>query len=174
MKQIPLQKNRFALVDDGDFNWLSQWNWFYHKTQRNAYVARTKKSKGIRTKIYMHRFIMSLQKGDRRQIDHINSNGLDNRRRNLRICTSSQNGGNRKISRGTSRYKGVCYYKDRSNWVAHICKNGKSLHIGYFTTEVEAAKAYDVKAVELFGEFAKTNFPNTITHWMPIPQLPKE
>ncbi len=155
MKRIPLLHNRFALIDNFDFEWLSQWNWFFHKAGSKAYVARTIKCKGVRKKIYMHRLLLNAP-GDL-QVDHINGNGLDNRRFNLRLCTNAQNQHNCKAKGGSSRYKGVCFIRTSDKWLASIRFNYKSRHIGYFVSEIEAAKAYDEKAKELFGEFAQTN-----------------
>lgn len=91
--------------------------------------------------------------------DHINHDTLDNRRDNLRICTVSQNNMNRKKSRKTqsSIYKGVCWYARSRKWIARIKYYETKYHLGYFDSEIEAAKAYNNKARELFGEFAKLN-----------------
>jgi hypothetical protein len=104
--------------------------------------------------ILMHRLIMNAQTGQ--EIDHANGNRLDNRRANLRFVTRSQNNANRRKP-GPNRFKGIC--KARGLWLAQTKINGRPVFIGYFKTDVEAAKAYDAKAVELFGEFAHTNFP---------------
>ena len=98
------------------------------------------------------------------QIDHINGNGLDNRKVNLRLCNSSQNQRNaRKRKSGTSRFKGVDWHKESKKWRARICVNRKRIHIGRYKSEFEAAQAYDKKAIELFGEFASLNFPSLKT-----------
>ena len=108
----------------------------------------------------MHRQIMKAPKG--MVVDHIDGNGLNNRRSNLRICTPRQNQWNRcplKTRKQTSPFKGVQYPTGKSRPYARIQYNGKTIHIGVFDSEVEAAQAYDRKAVELFGEFAYLNFP---------------
>ena len=105
----------------------------------------------------MHRLILKAEKGQ--VCDHINHNGLDNRRKNLRLCTNSQNFGNqRKRPNKSSIYKGVCFYKRDSKWQVGIECNYKKYYLGRFDNEIEAAKVYDKKAAELFGEFAYTNF----------------
>lgn len=91
-------------------------------------------------------------------IDHRNGNGLDNRRDNLRRATMSQNIANQFPRGGSSKYKGVCRSKRSGGWLAQICVNRKSIYLGRFGTEEEAARAYDVKAKEVWGEFARLNF----------------
>ncbi len=160
MKLIPLTQNKFTTVDDEDYGWLSQWKW-YADRHLNTYYARRGQRKDSKTYIIrMHRLILNAQKGQ--QIDHINRNGLDNRRSNLRFCTSSQNIQNQTTMRsGTSRYKGVCWDKYFNKWEARVQLQPKRYLIGRFKNEIEAAKAYDTKAKELFGEFARLNFPET-------------
>jgi hypothetical protein len=106
--------------------------------------------------VFMHREILYAPKD--KVVDHINHNGLDNRRENLRLVTIEQNVWNtRKQRRLTaSRYKGVTLHKGQ--WRSVIYRRKKQIHLGYFDTEETAAKAYDVKAKELFGEYACLNF----------------
>ncbi len=105
----------------------------------------------------MHRVIMNPP--DDMVVDHIDSNGLNNRRTNLRVCTLLQNSYNRKTIKASSQYKGVRWNKRKKRWVSSISPNGKFILIGYFKDELTAAKAYDEKAKEFFGEFAYLNFP---------------
>lgn len=102
---------------------------------------------------YLHRLITNAPKG--LQVDHINGNRLDNRKINLRICSSSDNSKNRPKNKGN--YKGVYLDKLRNKWIAQITKNYKCYHIGSFEKEIEAALAYNEKAKELHGEFAYLN-----------------
>lgn len=105
----------------------------------------------------MHREIMDVPK--HLVCDHINHNGLDNRKNNLRTCTRQQNTHNQKPrKKGTSKYKGVDWNKRQKKWRARIYYRGKCHYLGYFNNEIDAALTYDKKAKELFGEFACLNF----------------
>lgn len=152
---ILLNHGKHTVVSHEDYPELSKYNWTYH----NGYVVRStspvnKKRKYLR----MHRVIMNAQPGQ--MIDHINGDKLDNRRSNLRFCTPGQNLMNmtKPISGVSSKYKGVCYsHKKGNKFRAFIKKDGIQLYLGTFACEKEAAEAYNKKAIELFGEFAKLN-----------------
>ncbi len=93
-------------------------------------------------------------------VDHIDRDGLNNARSNLRLCSQAQNSRNAVSNNGaSSKYKGVCRYRKIKRWRATIKFNKRSYNLGYFTDEIAAAKAYDKKAVEFFGQFAYLNFP---------------
>lgn len=92
------------------------------------------------------------------QIDHINGVRSDNRFSNLREATNAENSRNGRSRPGTSKYKGVSWFKRDSKWVAHIMKDAKSYNLGYFDDEEDAARAYDAAAVRMFGDFARLNF----------------
>ena len=159
MKEILLTQGKVALVDDEDFERINQHKWYAYNNHGYQWYARReiKKPNGKRTTQCMHRVIMKVKKGQ--ELDHRNHDGLDNRKCNLRICTRAQNSMNRKKQRETSsRYKGVDWLKQRNKWRARIKVNQKSIHLGCFLLEPDAAKAYDAKAKELFGEFAYFNF----------------
>lgn len=149
MKTIPLTQGKFAIVDDEDYPELSKYKW---------YIARGYAVRGFKGKtIFMHKNILNTPNGF--QTDHINHNGLDNKRCNLRICTASQNQQNRQHRPdGSSKYKGVWWDKVRKKWKSQIKHNNCMIYLGYFISEKEAAKMYDIKAIELFGEFAYLNF----------------
>jgi len=157
--KIPLTQGRFAKVDPEDYIWLSQFRW-HCKTNTNAiYAVRTITIAGRSKRIYMHRLIMNTPPG--LVCDHVNHNGLDNRKANLRNCTISQNNRNARSAKGaSSKYKGVSWNKLRQKWAAYIKKDGIQFNLGCFDDEREAAKAYDKKAVQLFGQFASLNFPS--------------
>lgn len=156
-KLIPLTQGKFAIVDDEDYEWLNQWKWCaFINESGQCYAARGTRRNHQRKTILMHRLIMNATKGQ--IIDHKNHNSSDNRRANLRICTHQQNDRNRRKVFGSSKFKGVSWKKSNSCWCAYIKINGKHKSLGFFHNEIDAAKAYDVKAKELFGEFAKTNF----------------
>lgn len=157
MKQIQLKNGMFAIVDDDDFNWLSQWKWSAIKTKYGYYADR--ESHYIR----MHREVMSRWVGrpltDDEEVDHINQNKLDNRKENLRLATSAENKRNRgKQSNNTSGYKGVMWDKATGKWMARICIDKKRIYIGWYSDKIDAAKAYDEKAKEVHGQFAQLNF----------------
>jgi hypothetical protein len=157
MKRIPLTGGLSALVDDADYAALAKYRWCAMRSGRNCYAMRHRSGRGV----YMHRQVMGLLVGW--EVDHINHNGLDNRRRNLRLCTRRENAHNRLGCRnGSSRYKGVSLYKPTGKWRAKISSDGKSFYIGSFASQARAAKAYDDKAKELFGEFAHLNFPHRL------------
>jgi len=158
MKQIPLTQGKVALVDDVDFKELSKHKWCAYKRGSTFYAARNQPlGNGKRKTIRMHRQIMDALGGV--FTDHANHDGLDNQRSNLRSCTNSENQRNRLPQRGgTSEYKGVSWNKAKKKWVAGIQHNNKVIHLGCFNSEREAAKTYDKKAKELFGEFANPNF----------------
>lgn len=159
-RTIPLTKGKQTIVDPEDYEELNKRKWCSlrgDKTSKPRYYACRKKNG---RKVIMHRQIMNCPEG--MEVDHINGDTLDNRKCNLRICTHLQNAHNSMSRIGTSSYKGVCYKKVNRKWVAQIgFMNGKK-HIGYFTIEVLAAKAYDDRASELFGEFARLNFPKRL------------
>ena len=164
MKEIQLNKSRpcknmgkyVALVDDEEFESLNQFKWCVAKSEKIFYAVRTISIDGKRRNLPMHNAIL---KG--KGIDHIDHNGLNNQKSNLRFCTVSENAmNNRKQENAVSIYKGVCFCKRRKKWKATIQINGKSSYLGHFSSEVEAAKAYNAKAVELFLEFANLNIIN--------------
>jgi hypothetical protein len=158
-KRIKLTWGKWAIVDAEDYGRLSQYRWCAVEEGRNWY-ARTFRRDGW--PLAMHRLILDAPKG--LFVDHIDHNGLDNRRENLRLCTRLENLRNARPSRGgSSKYKGVNWCKIRKKFRARITHNKKRIYLGYFENEIDAAKAYDKKAVELFGEFAYLNFPDLAT-----------
>lgn len=160
MKEIKLTRGLFALVDDSDYEWLNQCKWYANKIDQTFYACRGVNSSGNRSTILMHRLILGLKPGDKRQSDHINQNGLDNQRTNLRSASASQNQANRRFRKDNhSGYRGVRWDKQKQCWRADITFHSKSMCLGLFKNRQEAAMAYDLKAKEFFGEFANLNFP---------------
>ena len=156
VRYITLTKNRFALVDARDYKQLSRYKWSACLCSRQYYVRRNDKTRGI----WMHREIMQPPKG--MVVDHIYANGMNNCRCNLRVCTPLENSHNMRPRGMTSKFKGVAYIREIKTWEASITINKRGLHIGYFRTELEAARAYDREAFRRFGEFAYLNFPEEI------------
>lgn len=159
MKKIKLTQGKFALVDNEDYKKLSQYKWYVVYRRNTFYAVRAKYINGKRTEELMHRRIMGLKYKDGKFTDHINRNGLDNRKNNIRICTIAQNGWNRtgKQSNNTSGYKGVCRHPLSNKWRAQIKVNSQTKHIGFFTLRIDAAQAYNDAAIKYFGEFANLN-----------------
>ncbi len=154
-KRIPLTQGKYAIVDDEDYEWLSRHKWYAIRKGNVYYAARMPKGKG-RKHIYMHREILGAP--NNKQVDHINHYALDNCKSNLRLCTNQENRFNSKSDKnGSSKYKGVSWYRPLRKWGAQICYNGKRIYLGYFHDEISAAKAYDESATELFGKFARLN-----------------
>lgn len=157
-KSIPLTQGKFALVDDEDYEKINKYKWCY---LGNGYACRTLWPS--RKMVLMHREIANTPDG--MFTDHINGDGLDNRRSNLRICTQAENTRNQRLSAlSTSGYKGVHRWKRgvTKKWSAHIQINKKQMTIGYYATAEEAAHAYDEAAIKHHGEFAKLNFPKVL------------
>lgn len=150
-KEIPLTKGKVTIVDADDYEWLSQRKWFCHS---QGYAAsRNPETKKIE---FMHRVIMVPDEG--MVVDHINRDGLDNRRINMRVCTQAENLRNSYNSFGKSQYKGVSFKPGRKKpWRARISLDGTTEILGDFSTEIEAAYAFDLRAKELQGEFAYLN-----------------
>lgn len=159
-KEIELTQGKFATVDDEDFKDLSRYKWFAHSPDgQRWYAMRNKKLfNGRKTTISMHVYLM--KSSERATIDHIDGNGLNNTRKNLRFATNKQNCSNSKISKNnTSGYKGVHFYTRTGRWQAFIHNDYKKIHLGYFDSPEDAARAYDRAAVRYHGEFASLNFP---------------
>lgn len=144
-KAVPLSQGKYALVDDEDYDRVMEYNWYLTK---GGYAYN-------RNMGYMHRFIMNTPDG--MQTDHINGTKYDNRRKNLRVCTSQENTWNSKSVGATSSFKGVAWDREQKKWRAQITINGKPKKIGRFEHEEEAARAYNEVAKEYRKTFAKLN-----------------
>ena len=147
-KLVRVGNSNVAKVSNEDFEKVKNFIWsFSHGYAYNSSVGR------------MHRFILGVEEGV--CVDHANMDKLDNRRQNIRACTQQQNlfNSRRKLEGKSSKFKGVYYSKRKEKWISDITFSGKKRRVGTFTREEEAARAYDKKAKELFGEFAYLNFP---------------
>jgi len=174
-KGILTKNGMTIIVDDEDFEWAKKFTWGITCSPKcNTFYARTtwrENGKQVQTK--MHRLLLGVADPEI-DVDHRNGNGLDNRRLNIRISATFENIGSqnsRRVAGKSSRFKGVCLNNDHGTirgWRAYITKQGKRIHLGHYPTEIEAAKAYDAKAVECFGEFARLNFPTVL---IPEPEI---
>lgn len=170
MKLIPLTQGKFAQVDDEDFEYLNQFKWFAYKHRNTYYARRSVRINGTHLCEQMHRIVMGIGHKKDKIVDHINHNGLDNRKENLRFCTSTQNSQNRTpYINKTSKYKGVSIHRSKRfskkrqehylyiKWQAHIRINKKLYFLGYALTEKDAANLYNSAAIKNYGEFAFLN-----------------
>lgn len=160
MKTIPLSQGKVALVDDADFEAVSQFKWYANKVGRRFYAARkVRKPDGNWTHLYMHKVLLP----GAVEVDHRDGNSLNNQKKsNLRPATRLQNaqGFQRKRPGTTSKFRGVTWDKSRLKWIAQITVNKKHINLGRFINEVDAARAYDAAARKYFVEgFLHLNFP---------------
>lgn len=154
-KEIPLTQGKTTIIDDEDYPLVSQYKW-YAKNNGNTWYAVTSHLRN--NNLQMQQLLMGGS-----GYDHIDGDGLNNTRKNLRKATTQQNSWNRRkmVHRNSSKYKGVQIqnnYRHKISWIARIYVDGKQYYIGSFDTEEEAARAYDARATQLFGEFAWLNF----------------
>ena len=158
-RRIRLTRGKFTIVDQDDFEKLKEYKWHITDSRsRCRYAVRTVRKGGKRRRCAMHRVISQAPEG--LFVDHINRNGLDNRRGNLRIVTAQQNSWNTRLGRGQgkSKYKGVGWDNDKQKWRATIYIDNKLKHLGRFEDEKEAAATYDRTAKKYRGEYAFLNF----------------
>ena len=170
MRRIELTQGYVALVDNEDYQRVSQFKWYADIKRTRLGTVRTvyasHKTNGVMLR--MHNLIL-----DMARVDHKDSNGLDNRRKNLRKATQTQNTRNQRIRiDNTSGYKGVYWATSKQAWKSHITVGGTEKFLGYFPTAKQAALAYDAKARELFGEFAHTNFKEVVNPPVHLGRLP--
>lgn len=155
MKKIQLTRGQVALIDNEDYELVSQYKWNCLKIGYASTSVGGRKNKKM---LYMHRVIMRLT-NSKLSVDHINKNKLDNRKINLRVCTHKQNCGNSSKPRNikgkscTSKYKGVYWDKSRNKWTARV----RRIFLGRFDKEKDAALAYNKGAIKYFGKFAGLN-----------------
>ena len=151
--QVPLGNGCVALVDEADWEMVARHRWHVATGGHGNRYARSSKAG------YMHRMIVRAPSN--MEVDHINGDGLDNRRCNLRVATVAENHRNRRKPYGSSRFLGVSKCRN-DRWRAQIKADGRVVHLGTFRDEVEAAVAYDRAAIRIHGEFAAPNFPELV------------
>lgn len=164
--RIPLPSRKYpglaVLVDEADAEWVQRFAWFVIPDHRTFYALRCvwfgRHVRPHQIQFRMHRELMAVPDG--MVVDHIDGNGLNNSRSNLRVCTVTENVRNRQLSlTNTSGYIGVAFFPRTGRWKATIGSVHGNRHLGYFSTALEAALAYDAACRELRGEFAHLNFP---------------
>ncbi len=156
VKVLELSDGTQCLVDDCDYGRVNQYRWRLDSSGR--YVSRKKRDNGKDASVYLHREILGVC-DSATYVDHVDRNPLNNLRSNLRVCSNSQNQANRTIvfRKHKRQFKGVYWRPKKKAWVAEItCQNIRH-YLGYFKDEIEAAVAYNQKAIELFGDFALLN-----------------
>ena len=159
MKSILLTQGFVAVVDDADYDRVSAYRWSASRTKNTVYgIRKLKTPEGKRTSLLLHRFILGVTDPEI-EVHHADHNGLNNQRANLRKTIRGEHDGSRSKSRGSSQYKGVSWAKAKGKWRACITIRKRSIHLGYFDDEIEAARVYDVAAQRCFGVMAKFNFP---------------
>lgn len=158
----PKYGEKEILIDDEDFEKVSQYKWHLCKNRKNIYVIRNKWNKDKRVVESLHRYLMG--NPENKTIDHINGNTFDNQKKNLRICSNTENIRNKdKYKNNKAGYKGVLIHKEKKNGIeyqyiiAEIRVNKKKIYLGHFKTKELAAIAYNEAALKYFGEFARLN-----------------
>lgn len=160
LKLIELSQGLFASVDDEDFEELNRHKWCAIRTPTGRYYAVRNGSRmgngGRQKSVRMHCVTMGIS-----GVDHRDNDGLNNQRSNLRPASHKQNIANTGSRGGTSRYRGVSFAKAQKSkpWFAQILVDKKNKNLGYYASEIEAAKAYDIAALAYQGEYAYLNFP---------------
>lgn len=174
-KQIPLgQSGLVAIVDDEDFEWINSYRWHLRgNAKRNPnkmYAVHQPYSNGKKTRqVAMHRLVMGI-KDQLIVVDHIDHNGLNNQKANLRICSPAENTRNSRPSNGrSSRFKGVNFHKQTQKWCARITSDSKTIFVGLLESEEDAARHYNAAAVKYHGEFACLNDVDPLFPKSPIP-----
>jgi hypothetical protein len=164
MAVITINSKKFGthkvLLDNSDLKLVSGYNWWLSKSSysNTFYAATWIKINNKRIALSMHRLFLNLKNSNKKKVNHINGNGLDNRRKNIRECTHEERQANQHIPKNNqSGYKGVYWKQKNGMWCAQIGLHNKHLYLGLFDSPINAAIAYNEAAKKYFGEFAKLN-----------------
>ena len=156
--RLPLSRGLYAVIDAADFELVGQHKWCAIPSRATWYAWRGIRAKGPGRMVSLHQTIFPAPPG--MKVDHIDGDGLNNRRANLRHCTNQENCRNQGLARNNrSGFKGVSWYPNSGKWVATIWDGKRKVFLGYYADPVEAARSYDATARALFGAFARPNFP---------------
>lgn len=158
-REVPLSRGLVALVDDADYELIKGYRWRATPDvgRRTVYAVASIREEGRKRAVWMHRLITAAPVDS--LVDHVNGDGLDNRRSNLRPCSAKQNTRNRRRhENNTTGFKGVAQDKRDGRYRAYIMVDGAQVALGGFACPLRAARAYDRAAAEHFGEFASLNF----------------
>lgn len=154
---ILLSRGKEAICDIIDFDLVSGHNWCAQKGRRTFYALTNVRTNGGQASVMIHRMILN-PSNSRVQVDHVDGNGLNNRRNNLRLCSSSGNNKNRRLNiNSSSGFKGVSWHKSTKKWQAYIKLNDKQIYLGSFAAKESAALAYNKAAKEFHHVYAKLN-----------------
>ncbi len=156
IRYVALTQEKFAMVDAEDYERVNRYKWCVSGKGNTLYAYRKDHGRNV----YLHQFLMKPRKG--KVVDHIDHNGLNDRKGNLRVCNKHQNMLNRRPAVRSSQYKGVRRCRWNGKWYATLRHNGATIRLGPFDHEIDAAQAYDRKAYEFFGEYAYLNFPQEV------------
>ncbi len=162
MQKIPLTQGKIALIDDSDLTRVGPLKWQAHRMRHIWYAEHSWRTLSGTKAVKLHRFILGITDPNI-QVDHIDRDGLNCQKSNLRVCEfKGQNNFNQGLRKDNpSGYKGVLWNKANQRWQAKITIDGIQKHLGCFDNPVDAARAYDEAAKKYFGEFARLNFKNS-------------
>lgn len=163
MKKIPLTRGKVAVIDDKDYVYVEPFKWCAMPNGTTWYaITNVRCPDGKQRQVRMHRLLMGVKRRDGMEVDHVNHNGLDNRRNNLRVCTHQQNMCNGKAKRGKSRFRGLSWDASRQWWRVSLRVYGRDRYVGIYKDEMQAALGYDLAALRTHKEYACCNLMDNL------------